>query len=361
MTDTNANLTPQPTQTPGDRPVMPLSRRLTKLLIIPVVAAMGVAFYGVIQLIQPTQHASSATVGKQRGVTLVDKQKINDTLDIARQHLRGNEAAKAEAILSELVAQYPAEQSPHLLYGEVLLTLGHKQEALDQYSTAVIIGPDHPEYRFAAGTIASELQLWDEASKHYTIARQLDPTNPKYPLYLGQVQRRLGQVDQARTSLADAVRLDKNLALGWGSLAAIAMDESKFEAALDYVARARTLQPDNLTWRLLEARILRRDNQAEKASELLYAIPEIERLSSQTIMNELAMCLGLMGKANDAAEMYLKATKDYPSAAEFAYQAGLWLERAGREAEANEQLRSAANMGHEAARALVKAEEKTAG
>ncbi len=331
--------------------VPPLSRRLRALMVLPVLGLVAAGFYGAIQLIQPTRNAAATSAPVSP-----DRAKIDAIVGSAQQYLRSNEAGKAEAVLREAVAQYPREQPLHLIYAETLLTLGKRQESYNHYQTAVLLGPDHPEYRFAAGTVASELQNWTDAETHYIIAGQLDRTNPKYPLYLGQVARKLGKIDEARKALTDAVRLDPDLALGWGSLAAIAMDDGSLGAAKDYIERARKIDAKSNVWRLMEARILRRSNDPEKAAALLFAVPEEERFASVPLLNELSMCLGMVHKPKEAAELYVEASRRSPMEPEFAYQAALWLQRAGNDPESAKYMALAADLGHTGAQAVVNAE-----
>lgn len=329
----------------------PLSRRLRALAIVPVLGMVAAGFYGAIQLIQPTRNATATSA-----TTSPDRAKIDAIVSSAQQYLRSNEAGKAEAVLREAVNQYPREQSLHLIYAETLLSLGKAKDSYNHYQTAVLLGPDHPEYRFAAGTVASQLQNWEDAETHYIVAGQLDRTNPKYPLYLGQVARKLGKIDEARKALTDAVRLDPDLALGWGSLAAIAMDDGSLGAAQDYIDRARKIDAKSNIWRLMEARILRRNNEPEKAAELLFALPEDERFASADLLNELSMSLGMMHKPNEAAKLYVEASRRSPMEPEYAYQAALWLQRAGNDSESAKFMTLAADLGHKGAQAVVNAD-----
>lgn len=334
-------------------PRVPLARRLRVLLLIPLIAVLAAGFYSAVQLIQPTQKATATGAGSGQGRG--SPEKVNTILDSARSYLRKQEIGKAEAILRQAVSQYPGEQSLHLLYGETLLLLGRDEDAYQHYAQAVIIGPDHPEYRFAAGTVANKLGLTTEAEKHYILAQQLDPSNPKYPLYLGQIQRKLGKVSDARKSLTDAVRLDDSLSMGWASLASIAMEDGSLKAARDYIGRARRLDSSSNLYRLIEARILRRDNRADQAAELLMAIPESDRLSDPVLLSELAMCFGLMNRPAEAAAMYVEAANRNPQDAELAYQAALWLQRTGNAERATTYAEAAAARGHAGAKGFLSA------
>lgn len=278
---------------------------------------------------------------------------VQSVLDAARAYLSHDKPGSAEAILRAAANKFPADQGVRLLYGECLMHLGKLDEAYAEYEQGIFIGPDHPEYRHAAGTIAAQIGRLDDAELHYRAAQQLQPTNPKFPLYLAQVQRRLGRVDEARASLALATKLDPSLAIAWASLAAIALDDNKLQMAQQYIARSRELEPERLEWRVVEAKILRRDNRPADAAALLSAVPEAERATDAGVLAELAASLGMLARAGEAAELYIKAFAAQPQQVEFAYQAAVWLDRAGQRGRAALYAQQAAAKGHSQAKELL--------
>jgi hypothetical protein len=106
----------------------------------------------------------------------------------------------------------------------------------------------------------------------------------------------------------------------------------------------------------MEARILRRNNEPEKAAELLFAVPDDERYASIPLLNELSMCLGMIHKAQEAADLYVEASRRSPMEGEFAYQAALWLQRAGNDPQSQKYMSLAADLGHKGAQAVVAAD-----
>lgn len=298
----------------------------------------------------PASGRSAAADGSPRSGD--ELRTIETVLDAARSYLKNMKPGSAETILAAAVAKWPADQSLRLLYGETLLTLGNKPEAYAQYAKGIGLGPEHPEYRHAAGTLAADLGMLEDAEAHFMVAQKLDPSNPKYPLFLGQVQRKAGRADAARASLVMAARLDPDLAIAWASLAGIALDEGRPAMAREYIARARRIEPERIDWRLIEAKALRRDGSPQSAAELLYALPEPERAANADVLAELALCLGLMEKVSDAARMYVDAARLRPEDAELNYRAAVWLDRDGQRERGRAYLSEAARLGHEGAKRL---------
>ncbi|MDX2115862.1 MAG: tetratricopeptide repeat protein [Planctomycetota bacterium] len=286
-------------------------------------------------------------------------QTIETVLAAARAYLSNGQPGSAEVILREAVTHSPDSQQLLLLLGETLMHLNRLDEAYDAYTKAVFIGPDHPEYRHVAGTIASALNRPEDAEIHFLKALSLNPSNPKYALYAAQVQRRLGKIDAARANLVVATKLDPSQATAWGSLAAIALDENRPSVALQYVAHARRLEPEAAVWRLLESKALRRDGRAEDALGVLRELPEAQRTSDPAVLEEMALCLGMLQRPADAARLYVTATAAAPDNPLLAYEAAVWLDRAGDRAQALLFARSAALAGNEDARRLVRLWEAT--
>jgi tetratricopeptide (TPR) repeat protein len=274
-------------------------------------------------------------------------------LDSARLLMDQGKPAAAEAILRAGTRKFPADQSLVLLLGECLLQQGRGEEAYEAYSQGIMIGPDNAEYRHAAATIASQLGRTEEAEAHYAVGQKLAPSNPKFPLYRAQVQRALGRVGEARANLLLATKLDPDLAIAWASLAAIALDENRPTVAREYIERSRKLEPARLEWRVIEARALRREGKPREAAELLLAVPVSVRGADEAALMELALSLGLLERAGEAAELYVAALELDAGNAELAYQAALWLERAGQRGRAETYAASAASKGHAGAKELA--------
>jgi tetratricopeptide (TPR) repeat protein len=317
--------------------------------VIGSIAAI-VALVGALVFILRSGPASTRADANKPRLALPSK--IDAILDSARTLSAEGDHAKSEAVLRESTAQYPDVQDLRLAYAQTLLELKKPHEAYEQYVAALSIGPRDPRVEFTAGTAASTIDRLDRALEHYSAAQSADPTNPDYPLYLGQVQAKTGQTDAAKASLLRAAKLDENRAVIWGTLADIALRENNAGLAAQHARRARTLEPANAIYRLIEARALNRLGRPEDALELLVAMPEADRRQPE-ILRLMGDCYGLLKRPGDAAALYASSSDADPVDSELAFRAGEWFERAGEPDRSREYLERAAKLGHEAAKAVL--------
>ncbi len=324
-----------------------MKNRLVYLALVPVVGLAAAGVWMAIQVVKPPAEAGASVGG------MVDPKVSAERLEVARSLVLKDRFDQAEVVLREALREDSTNQEMILLYAEVLLRLGRSDEAYERYEEAIFIGPDHAEYRHAAGTLANQIGRVEDAEAHFAAAQDLDPRNPKYPLYLAQIQRKLGKVDEARVNLVLAAKLDPDLAMAWGSLAALALEGGKREMALHYVAKARELEPGRTVWRVTEAKAQRGLGRVEEALALLYSVPEAERLADPTLLVEIALCHGLRSEPGKAAEVYVEAARADAGRPEYAYEAALWFERAGDLEPASMWASIAAHQGHEGAARLV--------
>lgn len=260
---------------------------------------------------------------------------IDAILDSARTLTNEGEHAKAEAILNEAVKQFPENQEIRLAMASTFLELKQGERAYEQYTAALTIGPRTPAIEFTAGTVASTIGKLELAVEHYSAAQRADPTNADYPLYLGQVQAKLGQNDAAKASLLRAAKLNEERAIIWGTLGDIALRENNANLAVQHAGRARSLDPSNVVYRLIEARGLNRVGKPDEALELLVAMPEADRRVPE-VMKLMADSYGMLKRPRDAALLYAVASDNSPENKELAVQAAEWFERAGDAEKAKE-------------------------
>lgn len=258
---------------------------------------------------------------------------VGEILRSAGVLLQQGEYAKAGAVLAPAVEAVPTDQDLRLAYAEALLGQREFVKSHDQFLAAIAIGPDAAQIRFDAGGVAHAAGLLEDAEEHYWHAQSLDPTDARFPLYLAQIQRKLGKIEEAKKNLLIAARLDPSLDIAWGVLADIALGENNLSIARTHIARARTLAPENLQWRIIESRIERRDNHPEKAVALLTGLTPEQRAQQPMVLREMALCCGLMEQPLEAAELYTDAVSVLPSEAptrgELLREAAVWYERAG--------------------------------
>jgi predicted Zn-dependent protease len=286
----------------------------------------------------------------------------------ARYHAQGK-FAEAGAILAKLIETEPTDQAARIAYAQALMGQNKYVEAYAQYEAAVALLPAGTSQRiatsgdagaaqlhFEAGTCANMAGRLDRAEEHYSMAQTADRAEPKYPLYLAMVQLKRGGKEResaAVASLLRATHLNPDLAEAWGTLAEIELRNDHLGLAAQHLEKARTLQPDVVRWRLVEARLLNRRGEAARALSLLTALPASQRHNA-AVLGVMAESHGLLKQPAEAARMYVEAFKAVtPVSAELAYQAALWSERAGDGGQARDWAKTAATLGHADARAMV--------
>jgi predicted Zn-dependent protease len=295
---------------------------------------------------------------------------IEAGIEAATQYQRDRKFAEAAAILAKLSEQSPTDRAVRIAYAQALIGLEKHTEAYSQYQAAIALSGDSPskssaptppkrdpvlaQLHFEAGTTANMANLTARAEEHYSMAQTLDPGESRYPLFLAMMQIKRDDDAAAAGSLLRAVKLNPDLAEGWGTLAELELKKNQIGLAAQHVEAARTLQPTLSRWRIVQARVLNRQGEPEKAAAILQALPESERADKNILALHAESC-GLMRKPRDAAVMYESAAAHAPTDAEIAYQAALWFDRASDRAKAMEFAQRAAMLGHEGAKELVAA------
>lgn len=100
----------------------------------------------------------------------------------------------------------PAES--HLGRGLVLADMGGTDEALEQFSEALRINPDHGEVHFQRGRLLIEKGRIDEAIHHFSEALQIDPDDADAYFNMGVALARKGRVKGAIKQFEEALRLN---------------------------------------------------------------------------------------------------------------------------------------------------------
>ena len=313
-------------------------------------------------------------VGTPVGVGTQSAASASGVINEAQAMLRAGNFAEAAKRLQSVIDAQQDDQGVRVAMAQAMLGLNQPKQAYEQYQAALaLMGPEAQakadasgrvvrnaaaaQVHFEAGTCASRAGLADRAIEHFQAAQMLDSGEAKYPMYLGMVQARLGDDGAAVASLIRATKLKPELAEAWGTMAEIELRRNNAGLALQHAERARELQPGVARWRVVQARGLNRKGDAEKALELLIGLDEQTR-GEKAVLTVMGESYGLLKRAGDAAEMYSKAATANPSDTELNYQAAVWMERAGKAAEAKRFAAIAASLGHEGAKAMV---EKFAG
>ncbi len=282
----------------------------------------------------------------------VDLDSVAAVSKAARTYIGNQELGRAEAVLRRALEDGPDDALLRELLGDVLLQREDEVAAMAQYAAIADRTDASAEALFKAGSLAEGMGDHERAIGYLARASTADPGNSETAVLLANAQLELGRLDEAKATLARAAVLDEGRATVWGMLAEIAVRENSLEIGAQHIAKGRRIEPSSIPWRVLEARIMRRRGEPEKAVLLLDGVRGDERFEA-SVVAEMAAALGMLGRGDDALAIYRVAVRERPADAEIRYQAALWAERQGELGEALEQAQAAAMMGDERARAVV--------
>jgi tetratricopeptide (TPR) repeat protein len=278
-------------------------------------------------------------------------------LEAAQKMLSERRYDPARGVLERGVQIHPADQSLRLALAEALLGLNQPAKAYEQFQAAIALGGSSvsAKLQFEAGTVANSAGLVERAEEHYAAAQMADPRDAKIPLYLAMIQLKRGNEDGAAASLVRAVTLNPELTEGWGTLGELHLKQGKVDLALQHLAKARALSPTTARWVLAEARARKRQGDAQAAIMLLTGLTGPDA-SSVPVLRTLAECHAMLGDKTKAAGVVTQASDARPADPELAFEAALWLSRAGEDDRARTYAQRAAERGYEPARKMLAGE-----
>ncbi len=105
-----------------------------------------------------------------------------------------------------------------------------------RWDAVVFLSPVNPEapaeFDYCRGMALAHLQRWQEARAAFEAGREKAPRDARFPLELGGIAFKQARLDEARSLLKQAVRLDPTGAYGTDFLASIYFLDGNLEAAL---------------------------------------------------------------------------------------------------------------------------------
>lgn len=280
-------------------------------------------------------------------------QRIDAVLNAATTLTRDTKYSQAQAVLLQAAQEFPTEQRIQQELGNVYLAQQQVDNAYQAYSKALQIGPATAALELMAGSAANMSDRLEEAESHFLAAQKSDPSDFKATIFLAQVQIKQEKHDAAKANLLIASKLKPEAALPWGNLAEIALRENKLEIAKQHIAKARELDPVANIWRIIEARILKRDNKPQQALEILIGLPEEEQFEP-VILETMLQCYGMLSRPADAAKLASRASDANPARGDLAMQAAQWCERANDVPGALEMASRARDCGETGAEDFIK-------
>jgi tetratricopeptide (TPR) repeat protein len=135
-----------------------------------------------------------------------------ELIDVGSGQLEKGEFEQGLASFEAAAREDPADPEAPFFVAVALNRLGRAKEALGALARAEAMGLNHPEMPFEKGWSLLMLRRWEEAAEQL---RRFDAANPgrgQTSEFLGRAYLALGQYDQAKAALDEALRRDPDLA-----------------------------------------------------------------------------------------------------------------------------------------------------
>ena len=328
-------------------------KAIVVVLAVATVAALGLVSRRLwIVAGEPENAVVKADAVKPQAAGTTDEDRIDAVISAAAEYGQRQEWGNAEAILKEAANQFPDVQRVRLAYAECLIKQKKLSDAFSVFEKALVLGEVDSKTHITIGTLANMLGKLERAEEQYAAVLVKDKTNADAPLFLGQILMKQGKLDEAKGNLLIAGRLTPLRSVVWGTLAEISLRENKLEIAAQHLKKARELEPEIVEWKLMEARLLNRQQKPERALEVLLGLdsskrtlPAAARLSAESY--------GMLGKKTEAAAVLAAASDASPADGELALEAALAMERSGDKIAAAGFAQRAEKAGNAAAKAVV--------
>lgn len=232
-------------------------------------------------------------------------------LESLQQRYGQQQGSDPEALLSDTraaVASDPDHVPLRNFLALLLSEVGHAEEAYDTMVSSLARDGFQAEIHFGAGVLATQLERVDAAGRHYQTAVEQDPQQAAYRVHLAMIRIKQRRHAEAEQLLLQAVQLDSNLADAYYGLAELYFVQNKLMLALQQIEKAVERMPltqrdKQVKFLRKKAWILRRDNRWSDALATLKRLTPRERREPE-VLEEVAVCLGQLGRTADAAAAY---------------------------------------------------------
>ncbi|MCL2340965.1 MAG: tetratricopeptide repeat protein [Proteobacteria bacterium] len=295
---------------------------------------------------------------------LISEQQPDDPtmrLLLAEMHLNTGQAAKARPLLDQALAQDPASYPGHILMAQLCRMEGQTDEAVEHYLKALERNWS-AELALELGELYVKSGHFDEAAGLFEDAVERDEQNEavrvalihvyllqhkvnqalaelhRLKIYADQPQRvdltiarlyaRQGQYDKA-IAIAGKILEKENLSEARYLLAALLAQKQKYGRALRELRLLDRNAPEYGDGLLMQARILKDQNKAEEARQLLERHLDAGKQRTAEMYILLAALYQAEGRDDTGKKVLLQGLEQFPNDENLLYEYGLLLEDNG--------------------------------
>jgi tetratricopeptide (TPR) repeat protein len=199
------------------------------------------------------------------------------SLGLAYLRLRRPEASEMVNRLAEIPAGKPA---CHLLRGQSFLANQEYERAVQELSEAISLNADLPRLYYSLGLSQMKLGNHTQAMEAFQQELQRAPMDFSTHYYLAYTSESAGDVEQARSHLAYAMKLEPESSEANALLGKVLLTENKPQEALPVLELAVRRDPTDPNKRYLLARVYQRLGRRQEAEREL---AEVQRLKNDQL------------------------------------------------------------------------------
>lgn len=244
----------------------------------------------------------------------------NITYEQAHQAFQSGQFDRALREINSAIARFPKESKFHVLQGRIHMESQRLANALTSFLKARELDPENHRAHYYSGIVFQRWSDDEQAFECYHKASELDEANVHYLLASAESLIALGEFEQAEQLITPRQSyFEYNSALHQLK-AQIAQLQNRPKLAAQRYAEARLLAPEDdslleeLAWAQYAA------EQYEECFESLRYLQykaENERLDLKRLE---AQCLGMLGRSEDARDIYIYLSRQLPNDSE------IWIE-----------------------------------
>lgn len=223
--------------------------------------------------------------------------------------------ARAQSELERLVAETPRSPEAHHRLGRVFLAQNHPAAAAACFRQALSLDRDYVDAIIGLGQVALDSGRLQEGLRRFDEAIELEPDRAEAHFARGRALESLGRPDDAQAAYFRAIESDSALAPAVLRIAALQLEEGRFDQSLVRLDQVIELTPGDPEARLLRGRAhLALRHPGPAVADLQFAAEKLPDRAD--VFYQLALALDASQKSSDARQAADRAATLAPGWAE---------------------------------------------
>ena len=173
--------------------------------------------------------------------------------------------------VSQFLENFPDQATTHYRKGVESSRQGRREEAIEHLKKAVLLAPRFFDAHVNLALLYHGNNWFEEAEEEYLVALSLSRGHPQPLINLGDLYLTQGRNREAIGILRDAIRITPPPLAAFKNLGIALFRTNQLEEAERMLLRARDLDPENSSTRLMLANVYLRMGEAERLLEQLDA------------------------------------------------------------------------------------------